>query len=119
MTDQELKMLVKGLEHCKAHGRLGGKGCNGHWERSSDGQEIVRVDDYRKSCPYGTCVSGCVVALTDDALRAIKGEPKEIGYQDKTDVLLKMWMDEEMTDGEYYRISDRLAYKMKIEGAGE
>lgn len=119
MTDQELKGIIKGLEHCKAHGALGGKSCNGYWARSSDGQEIVKVDDFRKGCPYGTHVPGCVVALTDDALKAIKGEPKEIGYQDKTNALLKMWMDNELTDGEYHGLSDRLACKRRLEGGRE
>ena len=31
-----------------------------------------------------------------------------IGYQQKADALLKMWMDDELTDGEYYKIMDRL-----------
>ena len=31
-----------------------------------------------------------------------------IGYRQKADALLKMWMDDELTDGEYYKIMDRL-----------
>lgn len=31
-----------------------------------------------------------------------------IGYRQKADALLKMWMDNELTDGEYYKIMDRL-----------
>lgn len=31
-----------------------------------------------------------------------------IEYQQKIDALLKMWMDDELTDGEYYKIMDRL-----------
>ena len=31
-----------------------------------------------------------------------------IGYRQKADALLKMWMDDELTDGEYYKIMNRL-----------
>ena len=35
-------------------------------------------------------------------------EPHEIGYDDCANVLLKMWMDNVLTDGEYNRIMDKL-----------
>lgn len=35
-------------------------------------------------------------------------EPQEIGYGQCANVLLKMWMDNVVTDGEYNRIMDRL-----------
>ena len=41
----------------------------------------------------------------------LKGEPSaqpEITYQTCSDALLKMWMDNVLTDGEYNRIMDRL-----------
>ncbi len=34
-----------------------------------------------------------------------------IRYREKADALLKMWMDDELTDGEYYKIMDRLNQK--------
>ena len=42
--------------------------------------------------------------------------PHEIGYDDCANALLKMWMDNVLTDGEYYRIADKLNEKWgKIE----
>ena len=40
-------------------------------------------------------------------------EYKEIGYNEKSDALLKMWMDDELTDKEYNRIMDRLNKKVE------
>lgn len=40
-----------------------------------------------------------------------KIEPHEIGYDDCTNALLKMWMDDVLTDGEYNRIADKLNKK--------
>ena len=54
---------------------------------------------------------------TDDVYNAIKQlptiqpEPHEIGYDDCSNALLKMWMDNVLTDGEYYRIADKLNEK--------
>ena len=43
-------------------------------------------------------------------------EPHEIGYDDCANALLKMWMDDVLTDGEYYRIANKLNVKWgKIE----
>jgi hypothetical protein len=41
----------------------------------------------------------------------IQPEPQEIGYDDCANVLLKMWMDNVLTDGEYYRIANKLNVK--------
>ena len=38
-------------------------------------------------------------------------EPHEIGYDDCANALLKMWMDNVLTDGDYYRITDKLNKK--------
>ena len=38
-------------------------------------------------------------------------EPHEIGYDDCANALLKMWMDDVLTDGEYYRIANKLNVK--------
>ena len=35
-------------------------------------------------------------------------EPQEIGYDQCANVMLKMWIDNVVTDGEYNRIMDRL-----------
>ena len=41
----------------------------------------------------------------------IQPEPQEIGYDDCANALLKMWMDNVLTDGEYYRIANKLNVK--------
>ena len=40
-----------------------------------------------------------------------KPEIKPIGYRECSDAMLKMWMDNVLTDGEYYRIMDKLNAK--------
>ncbi len=51
--------------------------------------------------------------ITVDSCReAIKAlEIKPIGYRECSDAMLKMWMDNVLTDGEYYRIMDKLNAK--------
>ena len=44
-------------------------------------------------------------------LPPIQPEPHEIGYDDCANALLKMWMDNVLTDGEYYRIANKLNVK--------
>ena len=44
-------------------------------------------------------------------LPPIQPEPHEIGYKECANALLKMWMDNVLTDGEYYRIADKLNKK--------
>lgn len=46
-------------------------------------------------------------------MRAIDADaiPQEIGYDDCANALLKMWMDNVLTDGEYYRIANKLNVK--------
>ena len=46
-----------------------------------------------------------------DAMPTIQPEPHEIGYDDCANALLKMWMDNVLTDGEYYRIANKLNVK--------
>lgn len=51
-----------------------------------------------------------------DEQPTIQPEPHEIGYDDCANALLKMWMDDVLTDGEYYRIANKLNVKWgKIE----
>lgn len=42
------------------------------------------------------------------ALPSAQPEVKPIGYQDCANAMLKMWMDNVLTDGEYNRIMDKL-----------
>lgn len=38
----------------------------------------------------------------------VKDDVKPISYQDCSDALLKMWIENVLTDGEYYRIIEKL-----------
>ena len=40
--------------------------------------------------------------------KMVDSEPKEIGYLECASALLKMWIDNVVTDGEYRRISEKL-----------
>ena len=46
-----------------------------------------------------------------DEQPTIQPEPHEIGYDGCANALLKMWMDNVLTDGEYYRIANKLNVK--------
>lgn len=47
------------------------------------------------------------------AVRAMAKDAKEISYADCSDALLKMWMDNVITDGEYNRIMEKLNEREK------
>ena len=64
--------VIKGLEHCKKYGSLGGNDCNGHYEYTDNLQEIIKANNHRKNCPYGQCRTGCVVTLVADVLTLLK-----------------------------------------------
>jgi hypothetical protein len=49
-----------------------------------------------------------------DEQPTIQPEPHEIGYKECANALLKMWMDNVLTDGEYYRIADKLNEKWGV-----
>ena len=51
-----------------------------------------------------------------DEQPTIHPEPHEIGYDDCANALLKMWMDNVLTDGEYNRIMDKLNEHEKKKG---
>lgn len=57
----------------------------------------------------------CELEIIDiiNALPSAQPEPHEIGYLDCSNALLKMWMDNVLTDGEYKRIADRLSNQAK------
>ena len=42
------------------------------------------------------------------SIDVVPREPQEIGYDQCSNAMLKMWMDNVVTDGEYNRIMDRL-----------
>jgi len=49
-------------------------------------------------------------------LPSAQPEEKPIDYQDCSDALLRMWMDNVITDGEYWRIMDKLNAHWEKEG---
>jgi hypothetical protein len=54
---------------------------------------------------------GHTEADAETRLMSLNPEPHEIGYYDCSNALLKMWMDNVLTDREYYRIADKLNEK--------
>jgi hypothetical protein len=51
------------------------------------------------------------VMWLNENIKALRPEIKPIGYRECADAMLKMWMDNVLTDGEYYRIMDKLNAK--------
>lgn len=51
------------------------------------------------------------VMWLNENIKALRPEIKPIGYRECSDAMLKMWMDNVLTDGEYYRIMDKLNAK--------
>ena len=49
-----------------------------------------------------------------DRMPTIQPEYHEIGYRECADAVLKMWMDNVLTDGEHNRIIDKLNAKWAI-----
>ena len=61
--------------------------------------------------PYLYLYDVMAVFTDEEELPTIQPEPHEIGYDDCANALLKMWMDNVLTDGEYYRIANKLNVK--------
>ena len=87
MIDRE--KVLKGLECCS----MNGSGC----KRCPYNKDCDEMPDYGNA------------QLCSDALELLK--EREIGYREKSDALLKMWMDNDITDGEYGKIVNRLNKK--------
>lgn len=51
------------------------------------------------------------VKWLNENIKALRPEIKPIGYRECADAMLKMWMDNVLTDGEYNRIMDKLNAK--------
>lgn len=67
------------------------------------------IETFKDCAVNGVGIDGIVDALKQ--LPPIQPEPHEIGYDDCSNALLKMWMDNVLTDGDYYRIADKLNKK--------
>jgi hypothetical protein len=89
MPDRE--KVIKGLEYC---------------------EEYFNCCD---KCPYWNGGTHCAADLAHDALALLKEQEhvKPIEYKACADAMLKMWMENVLTDGEYNKIMDKLnkAYK--------
>ena len=54
-------------------------------------------------------VDGIEFCINDlSTMPSAQPEPQEIGYTDCANAMLKMWIDNVLTDGEYSRIMDKL-----------
>lgn len=49
----------------------------------------------------------------DMAIKALDEDPKSIDYYDCSSAMLKLWMENIVTDSEYYRIIDKLNARHK------
>ena len=60
--------------------------------------------------PFSDCARVVIAECMEEVRHAptIEPEIKEIGYQDCSNAVLKMWIDNDLTDGEYNRIMDKL-----------
>ena len=54
-----------------------------------------------------------------ESLPSAEPQPKPISYIDCANAMLKMWIDNILTDGEYYRIMDKLNSKHMADMRGE
>ena len=57
-------------------------------------------------------VDKCQMAIKD--LPSAQPEVKEIGYAECANAMLKMWIDNVLTDGEYNRIMDKLNARIVV-----
>ena len=80
-------------------------------EAAIDALKVAYWDKEIQSAKDDPCI---VDAMTDWAIRMIKELPsaqpevRPIDYQDCSNAILKMWMGNVVTDGEYNRIMDKL-----------
>lgn len=81
----------------------------------------MKMSDKNNPCKF---LEENYVAL-DMAIKALEQKPeseiKPIGYRECSNAMLKMWMDNVLTDGEYYRIMNKLNAKWSriLESEGE
>ena len=69
-------------------------------------------DWYSDNDEAGRGVNQCIGVIHD--LPSAEPEVKEISYTDCANAMLKMWVDDVLTDGEYNRIMDKLnAHEME------
>ena len=71
---------------------------------------INRKDAIDVIMKYGKRIPTYAIVCKDALMQltSAEPEPKEIGYDDCSSALLKMWMDGVLTEREYDRIMDKL-----------
>lgn len=74
-------------------------------------QAVLSLPIYNEKNLYGNIIREYVDIEDVKQLPPIQPEPHEIGYDDCANALLKMWIDNVLTDGDYYRIADKLNKK--------
>ena len=82
--------------------------------RAIDADALKDYIDAQEGRPFIGCTVGEAFKIMVDEQPTIQPEPHEIGYNDCANALLKMWMDNVLTDGEYYRIADKLNEKWGV-----
>jgi hypothetical protein len=73
-----------------------------NWDGDENAKMEISVNDMREIADVYT-----IKARIERQLKEIK----PIGYRECSEAMLKMWMDNVLTDGEYYRIMDKLNSK--------
>ena len=80
MSDKDT--VIEALDHCIKYGSLSGQDCNGHYEYTDNLELIIKANNHRIDCPYGTCKTGCVITLAKDAAELLRNpetvKPKKI-----------------------------------------
>ena len=71
-------------------------------------RRAIYEDDVIKLLDKGWKSGVYPVASNIHALPSAQPEVKEIGYAECANAMLKMWIDNVLTDGEYNRIMDKL-----------
>lgn len=80
-----MNKVVEGLKYCLEHGSLGGHDCRGYWSHDDKSDNIERVNDYYKTCPYKDCKTGCVVTLVKSAIKQIEDHELIIDNLNRSD----------------------------------
>ena len=73
-------------------------------------QVAIKAFEDLPNCYNGysdTYDKACIIGILEE-LPSAQPEVKPIDYQDCANAMLKMWMDNIVTDGEYNRIMDKL-----------
>jgi hypothetical protein len=101
--DDVLKVLEQELESTYKYGVLHKIAeFFSNWDGDENAKMEISVNDMREIADVHTRK-----ALIERQLKEIK----PIGYRECSDAMLKMWMDNVLTDDEYYRIMDKLNAK--------